>query len=587
SVSVHCSAPSLTCGKAFDSVSHNSIARCLLRIGVPEQLVGYIVAQYTHASTTLFGNQLPINRGVRQGDPLSPFVFNCLLDSVYPRGWVYPWETGRSLTLAFADDVILLSSSRSGLQAILDHYLGGVSLIGLHPGMNKCASFGIQLDGKRKRWLWDTTPFAFRNQPIPALNCRETYRYLGSEIGMLKQGFATVHANFARKLMRVKNGPLRPQQKLWIVREKLIPSLWHELVFAFGITAGQLEKLDRTSRDFIRQMLHLPKDVSLGFFHSSIKEGGMGIPRISTRVPVLRSKRLDKLVGLPDDVLRSVTDSGFFLKESQKAARWRVKGERIGGELGELDLHRRLLYSSRDGRGLAGVAEASTNSHDWLRGCTALFNGRDFIDSLKLRGNLLATGERKLRGRGTPPCSVGCRVGDSLGHWLQGCPEGHHLRVTRHDKLVNYVASQLVGKGHRVAVEPAIPTPAGMRKPDLVIETRDGSTHVVDVQIVADSAVTSLKAAHERKVAYYNTPPVLEWVDRWRQSTSPRPGLRAEVGSLTISWRGYLAADSSLTMRKLNLGSYHQGVMIVKAMQGSLAIARSRLRRGLRRQPFG
>ncbi|RXG59374.1 Retrovirus-related Pol polyprotein from type-2 retrotransposable element R2DM [Armadillidium vulgare] len=266
---------------------------------------------------------------------------------------------------------------------------------------------------------------------------------------------------------------------------------------------------------------------------------------------------------------------------------WSKRESVIPQAVSDSDLHRRLLYSSRDGRGLAGVAEASTNSHDWLRGCTALFNGRDFIDSLKLRGNLLATGERKLRGRGTPPCSVGCRVGDSLGHWLQGCPEGRHLRVARHDKLVNYVASQLVGKGHRVAVEPAIPTPAGMRKPDLVIETRDGSTHVVDVQIVADSAVTSLKAAHERKVAYYYTPPVLEWVDRWRQSTSPRPDLRAEVGSLTISWRGYLVADSSLTMRKLNLGSYQQGIMIVKAMQGSLAIARSRLRRGLRRQPFG
>ncbi|RXG59009.1 hypothetical protein Avbf_16095 [Armadillidium vulgare] len=199
--------------------------------------------------------------------------------------------------------------------------------------MNKCASFGIQLDGKRKRWLWDTTPFTVGGQPIPALNCRETYRYLGSEIGMLKQGFAEFHAKLRQKIDEgQKRSPTSATK---------------------AMDSGQLEKLDRTSRDFIRQILHLPKD----------------------------------LVGLPDDVLRSVTDSGFFQKESQKAARWRVKGERIGGELGELDLHRRLLYSSRDGRGLAGVAEASTNSHDWLRGCTALFNGRDFIDSLKLRGN--------------------------------------------------------------------------------------------------------------------------------------------------------------------------------------------------------
>ncbi|RXG59007.1 hypothetical protein Avbf_16094 [Armadillidium vulgare] len=70
-----------------------------------------------------------------------------------------------------------------------------------------------------------------------------------------------------------------------------------------------------------------------------------------------------------------------------------------------------------------------------------------------------------------------------------------------------------------------------MRKPDLVIETRDGSTHVVDVQIVADSAVTSLKAAHERKVAYYNTPPVLEWVEQMaaEHKSSTRPTSRGGV----------------------------------------------------------
>ncbi|RXG59362.1 hypothetical protein Avbf_09278 [Armadillidium vulgare] len=187
--------------KAFDSVSHNSIARCLLRVGVPEQLVGYIIAQYAHATTTLNGEQLPINRGVRQGDPLSPFVFNCLLDSVLaeiPEGLGVPLGDGEVSHLAFADDVVLLSSSRSGLQAILEHYLGGVSLIGLHPGMNKCSSFAIVVDGKRKRWLWDKTPFAVGGQPMPALSCRETYRYLGTEIGMRKQGFAEAHANFAR-----------------------------------------------------------------------------------------------------------------------------------------------------------------------------------------------------------------------------------------------------------------------------------------------------------------------------------------------------------------------------------------------------
>lgn len=47
--------------------------------------------------------------------------------------------------MAFADDEVLLSTSRIGLQFILDHYLEGTAFIGLTPGMSRCASFGIPL----------------------------------------------------------------------------------------------------------------------------------------------------------------------------------------------------------------------------------------------------------------------------------------------------------------------------------------------------------------------------------------------------------------------------------------------------------
>lgn len=76
------------------------------------------------------------------------------------------------------------------------------------------------------------------------------------------------------------------------------------------------------------------------------------------------------------------------------------------------------------------------------------------------------------------------------------------------------MASQLREKGHRVAEELPIPTSARLRKPDLVIETREWDLQVEVVQTVSDYAVTSPKAAHERKREKYNMSPELNWAER-------------------------------------------------------------------------
>jgi len=115
----------LKIAKAFDCVSHDSIARELRRLGVPSPLVHYIRVMYANISTILkVGNRrsdpIRCGRGVRQGDPLSAIQFNCVMDEVlvvlHPAIGYFVSKDLVVRCMVFADDLVLIASSAEGLR---------------------------------------------------------------------------------------------------------------------------------------------------------------------------------------------------------------------------------------------------------------------------------------------------------------------------------------------------------------------------------------------------------------------------------------------------------------------------------------
>ena len=96
---------------------------------------GRVVADKTSKS-------FAISRGTKQGDPISPTIFNALLEFALKdvialwrrRGWgiaLEPEGKNQLCTLRFADDILLLATSKSQLTTMLKELADAVAKVGL------------------------------------------------------------------------------------------------------------------------------------------------------------------------------------------------------------------------------------------------------------------------------------------------------------------------------------------------------------------------------------------------------------------------------------------------------------------------
>ena len=172
---------------------------------------------------------------------------------------------------------------------------------------------------------------------------------------------------------------------------------------------------------------------------------------------------------------------------------------------------------------------------------------------------MVATALRSARGR--PQSDIRCDCcgrPKALSHILQSCPRTHASRIARHDKIVDLVMSCAEKIGYGIRREPVIPTPAGIRKPDLVL-VHDYDLTMLDVTIVADNA--DLEKAHHDKQVYYDVPAIREWA---QSCYEPR---QIAFEALGMNWRGPLASRSAVALRWLGLSAHFLSLASAVALE--------------------
>jgi len=538
---------SIDISKAFDSIPYDATINITCEHGAPNQFVEYLAAMYSDNYTTLqfLGQEkvCKVGRGVRQGDPLSPLLFNLVLEKALVNlntqiGFTI--GSARVNALAYADDVILVAGTKLGLEENLARFGGNLESSGLKFNLLKCGVVSMVPSGRQKRIkVLDGPTIKYGDQFLPQVDLKSMWKYLGVQFEgpALQTGTTTL----VEELAKLTRAPLKPQQRLIVLREFLIPSHQHAWVLG-RFNKRYFRKLDVQVREKVRGWLRLPHDVPIGFFHASVKDGGLGIPSLQYTIPMLKLSRLmglrrststivaEVLADFPTQELITILTRALVgvtpeLTKNGLAAYWATK-----------------LHESVDGKELRDVVHTSASSN-WLSSTSHVLSGADFIHAVHTRINCLPSKVRTTRGRRTVAdirCRGGCESTETTYHTIQQCHRTHGVRILRHDKLVEVLTDSFASLGWRFWKEPHLRTSVGLRKPDLIVH-KGNAINVIDAQVVAGS---SLEAAHAAKINKYRT---CQGFSDCVLSLVGVSSANAVIDHtpLTISWRGVWSKSSA------------------------------------------
>jgi exonuclease III len=175
--------------KAYDSVIRQKIWDRLFHLGFRGKILHSLVSYYQNVSARLkfqegVSDSFECNMGVKQGCPLSPFLFGVFIEILHDAVQATTPHLGAKLEfvlpaiaialLMYADDISLLEEEPRGLQELLDILAQFCSDNDMHANLDKTRSMVFNREHAKRSQL----NFVFKLQGVAIQKANE-YKYLG------------------------------------------------------------------------------------------------------------------------------------------------------------------------------------------------------------------------------------------------------------------------------------------------------------------------------------------------------------------------------------------------------------------------
>ena len=518
--------------KAFDSVSHKHIKAVLEERSVDPLMVKLIMDCYREIGTCVrtsrgFTRRINMKVGVKQGDPLSPLLFNLAIDplinSLEASGNGYKISKDKIAVLAYADDLVLVSDSWEGMNrnmAILESFS---SLTGLQVNPTKSHGFFIARGQRSPKSINCCPPWKLGDKEIHMVVANDTIKYLGVEIspwlGIKRPNILEEVEGYGAKISRAL---LKPTQRVEVLCTYALPRVMYKAIHCEAKQA-ELEKADLEIRRLVKCWLHLSPYVSNGLLYCKNTDGGLAVPRLAKIVPGCIAKRIYNLYRSKDIATVSLAKEVFtptkFSRYWKQAGGDRETAPRVKTELSDQERTHydkppdwkdiEMVRWTKMGPQGFGVSlfKKDKISNAWLkRRERLLWTEASVIRALQMRANVLPTLEYRHRGAGlahTPLCRACGSFPETGSHILTKCVETKLNRMARHNRICQLLASVGKRKGWDVSCERRVVSTDGKwGVPDLIF-SKGTTVMVVDVTVRYDGSQAWLEKAGKEKEEKY------------------------------------------------------------------------------------
>jgi hypothetical protein len=448
--------------KAFDSIGHLHIVKTLQSNGLPSEMSSLISTMLSSSEMQVEVGRsktkvAPFAKGVPQGAPTSPYLFNLAIDHVFDElsedaNEAYAYRINAALppttVLGFADDISLTANSVSSARILIEQVCNAFHEIGLTINPEKSQAIVIQ-DGVHVQ-----TDILFQDgmvlHTITSTAPDEEIRYLGCNFqDEIVFDVKKLSANIAKDVDTLAKSPLLTAgQKLDLLNQFIWPSFVYPLqsVPLDKIPAHFAKTMDTVIRSAVKQILGISHDIPDAQLYSPQRLRGLGIVCIQWEQYLQHLSICQKLVHVEDPILQATRNLTEEMEEC--AAQLNFPSAAIQST------SRQLRTALRD------TAFETWSSHQFHGRGVALFKqypkanrfmttragltAKEFKQIIKMNGNCVDVYAVPGRSYGDASCRH-CKKNETLPHILGECERSLKTLVnTRHNDVCRIMKTVII-----------------------------------------------------------------------------------------------------------------------------------------------